>query len=181
MNNNKHKFYDYELTTEGRIKWFSYILDDFEEYIKEYWNKTQSEDWDNVPVLPESFRVEYVEKQFDSDFDTEDAKRLEAFNNGEDEGNNEGWLPISCVNWILVKNTPENLEKLKDAKVLSYEVWEDFPEFGDDSCIHVETLAIWYWRYYNDKLYSEETKENFSGDTDIPLEEIQKENIHVNE
>ncbi|MDB4616763.1 hypothetical protein OAE23_01525, partial [Synechococcus sp. AH-551-E11] len=144
-------------------------------------NKTQSEDWDNVPVLPESFRVEYVEQQFDTDFDTEDAKRLEAFNNGEDDDNNEGWLPISHVNWILVKNTPENLEKLKEAQVLSYEVWEDFPEFGDDSCIHVETLAVWYWRYYNDTVYSEETKENFIIDTDIPLEEIQKEDIHVNQ
>ena len=101
-NNNIHKFYDYELTTEGRIKWFSYILDDFEEYIKEYWNKTQSEDWDNVPVLPESFRVEYVEKQFDTDFDTENEKRLEAFNNGEDDDNDEGWLPISHVNFIVV-------------------------------------------------------------------------------
>ena len=175
----KDKTFGFELSESGKLEWFSYVLDDFEAYIEAYWTKTQSGKWDDVTVLPESFRIDYIDNQFDEDWDVEFERRAEAENEGSDDV--VCFTDLNHVNAFEVKNTPENLEKIKEetgCMVHSWTIWDE--EGDDDSVIHVETLAIWTWVYYSRTFYSDEIKENFCMDTGIDMEDIQEEDINVN-
>lgn len=161
----KDEQFGYELTDEGRIKWFSYILDDFEEYIKSYWTKTQSENWDDIEVLPEAFRIDYITNQFDEDWDSELTVRNE---------DGDGLFDEQHDNWFTVKNTPENLKLLEDYGEDRFEVDED-----DSSLINIRTLTEWIWIYYTQEFYSQVIKDDFACNTGIPLEDIQTEDVSV--
>ena len=162
----KDETFGYELTSQGKLEFFSHVLDDFESYIETYWTKTQSEKWDDVGVLPVSFRIDYIEKQFEDDFEDELSRICE-----EDD---EKYYDESHVHCFTVKNTPENLQALEEEMVYSCEVDED-----DDSLINVQELAQWSWMYYSRKYYSEKIKEDMSDNTGIPIEDFQKEDISV--
>ena len=162
----EHKAFGYELTEKGRLKTFSYVLDDFETYIENYWTKTQSQKWDDVGVLPESFRIEYIEKQFDDDFNTELLERSEAGDDSFYDGDH--------LNCFTIRNTPENLKALEDETY-----WHAIDE-DDESLITVQTLTEWSWIYYKRKFYSDLIKEDLSCNTGIPIEDFQKEDISVN-
>ena len=69
MTTPRHKKFGYELTDEDKFRYFSKIFALYESDIKRYWDKTQSEDWDDVEVLPESFRLAYLDNQFDQDYE----------------------------------------------------------------------------------------------------------------
>lgn len=158
-----------EETFQGKLGLFSFVLDDFEEYIKSYWTKTQSENWDDIEVLPESFRVQYIDEQFSKDWDEEDMERSESLDGSYYDGNALGHL--DC---FTIKNTPKNLELLED-EVYRFNVDED-----DDSIINVESLTHWDWMYYTSDFYSKIIKDDLSSNTGIPIEDFQKENISVN-
>ena len=64
-----HNRFGYELTDGGRFKYFSKIFAIYQHRIRKYWGKTQSEDWDKVDVLPEAFRLDYLENQFEKDYE----------------------------------------------------------------------------------------------------------------
>ena len=163
----KDETFGYELTSQGKLEFFSYVLDDFESYIETYWTKTQSEKWDDVPILPESFRIDYIEKQFEDDFNSELGRICE-----EDD---EKFYDENHVHCFTIKNTPENLQALEEEMVYSCEVDED-----DDSLINVQELAQWSWMYFSRKYYSDMIKDDMSNNTGIPIEDFQKENISVN-
>ena len=164
----------YEETTESKISFFSYILYDFEGYIQSYWETTQSEKWDNVDVLPESFRIDYIDNQFAEDFEDEDDRRI-----AEEDGGDEEicWSDIDHVNSFFVKRTPKNIQALTrdDDVVYKWELWDEYP---DD--IYVETLSCWSRIYYSRPYYSWMIKEYFSCDTGIPFYEVEKGDICVN-
>ena len=69
MTTPRHKKFGYELTDKDKFRYFSKIFALYESDIKRYWEKTQSEDWDDVEVLPESFRIDYLDNQFDQDYE----------------------------------------------------------------------------------------------------------------
>ena len=167
MTNTTHEQFGYELTFEGRLGWFSYILDDFEGYIESYWTKTQSEKWDDVDVLPESFRVDYIENQFEKDFDSELVRRCDS----DDYSFYDENLHLNC---LTVKNTPENKEALEDVYI-THEVDED-----DESLLNVSSIAQWSWRFYTDTFYSDLIKSDLSVESGIPIEDFQKEGISFN-
>ena len=64
-----HNRFGYELTDGGRFKYFSKIFAIYQLRIRKYWDKTQSEDWDAVDVLPEAFRLDYLANQFEKDYE----------------------------------------------------------------------------------------------------------------
>ncbi len=165
----------YEETTESKLSFFSLILDDFEGYIQSYWEKTQSEKWDDVDVLPESFRIDYIDNQFDEDFYEEDDIRMAKDEEGD--GDDYCYTDLNHVNSFSIKKTPKNIQTLKDEADLVYK-WELWDEYPDD--IMVETLTEWSWFYYSRPYYSWMIKENFSCDTGIPFDEIEKGDICVN-
>ena len=157
----------YEETPESKLSFFSLIFDDFEGYIQSYWEKTQSEKWDDVDVLPESFRIDYIDNQFEEDFEDEDDRRL-----AEDS-----WTDIEHVNAFTIKSTPKNIQALTRDDGVVYR-WEFFDDYPDD--IIVKTLSCWSWIYYSRPYYSRMIKENFSDDIGISLDEIQKEDVSIN-
>ena len=162
----RNETFGYELTDKGRLETFSYVLDDFETYIETYWTKTQSQKWDDVDVLPESFRIEYIEKQFDEDFNAELLERSEAGDDSFYDGDH--------LNCFTIRNTPENLEAL-EGETYSHDVDED-----DESLIMVQTLTEWSSIYYTREFYSDLIKGDLSCNTGIPIEDFQKENVSVN-
>ncbi len=168
----KDETYGYELTEKGKLDFFSFILDDFESYIKAYWERTQSGKWDGVPVLAHSFRVDYIDNQFKEDFENEDVRRLKE----ENEGNEDivCYTDIGTENYYHVKNTPDNLQALKEVEwyFLSCEVDED-----DDSLIIIRELALWSWRYYSRDVYSEMIFINMSFNTSIPIEDFDEHGV----
>ena len=171
----RDKTFGYELTEKGKLDFFSDVLDDFESYIKVYWEQTQTEKWDDVPVLPESFRIEYIDNRFEEDFHVEDLRRLEEENEGsEDIDKFECYTDIGAENYYHVKNTPDNLKAIQENEwyFLSYEIDED-----DNSFIIVRELALWSWRYYSRDVYSELIFENMSNNTGIPIEDFGKDGI----
>jgi len=155
----KHKWYNYELTDVSKLQFFSDILDDFEEYIKAYWEKSQHIKWDDVPVLPESFRIEYIDKQFDADFEVEDEKR-----NNEEEGAGEVWIDWTDI--YYVKNTPENLKLVNDTGMYS-----DVQECNEETFI-VETCGLWYKHFFNPHSYEEQELGNFLCATGLSKEDV---------
>jgi len=173
----------YEETTKSKLSFFSLIFDDFEGYIQSYWETTQSEKWDDVDVLPESFRIDYIDNQFTEDFEDEDDRRLAIELQGGDE--DAYWTDFEHVNTFTIKFYQENKEAvMKDVRdgkrgngggvIWDWGLSDDLEE------ITITTLARWSWIYHSRSYYSWMIKENFSCDTGIPLEEIQKENISIN-
>ena len=69
MTTPRHEKFGYELTDKDKFRYFSKIFMVYQSDIKRYWDKTQSEDWDNVDVLPESFRIDYLDNQFDHEYE----------------------------------------------------------------------------------------------------------------
>ena len=65
----KHPKFGYELTDEDKFRYFSKIFALYQINIKKYWEATQLEDWDNVDVLPESFRLDYLDNQYGQDYE----------------------------------------------------------------------------------------------------------------
>ena len=64
-----HPKFGYELTDKDKFRYFSKIFALYQFKIKKYWEATQSEDWDAVEVLPESFRLDYLDNQYSQDYE----------------------------------------------------------------------------------------------------------------
>ena len=176
----KHETFGYELAEKGKLWFFGHVFDDFESYIKAYWNKTQSEECDDS--YDESFRIDYIEKQFEDDFDVEDDRRLELENDGDADA---FYYDKEHVNAFTIKHYRENKDAvMKDVRDGSLGnggglIW-DWGISDDPGEMTIETLAQWTWKYYTRPYYSQMIKENFSADLGVPLDEIQKEHISVN-
>ena len=169
----RDKTFGYELTEKGKLDFFSFVLDDFESYIKVYWERTQTENWDDVPVLPESFRIEYIDNRFEEDFRVEDLRRLEEHCENDGDLDIQCYIDINAENCYRVKNTPGNLETIKeDDWYFQWEVDED-----DNSFIIVRELALWSWMYYSRDVYSDLIFENMSNNTGIPIEDFDKDGV----
>ena len=63
--------FNYPLNDEGKAAWFDLIIDDFEDYIENYWSFTKGIDCEED--YPISFQVDYVDNQFLDDFIVEDS------------------------------------------------------------------------------------------------------------
>ena len=58
--------FNYPLNDEGKAAWFDLIIDDFEDYIENYWSFTKGIDCEED--YPISFQIDYVDNQFLDDF-----------------------------------------------------------------------------------------------------------------
>tara|TARA_Y100000401_G_C8314469_1_gene221665 strand:- start:373 stop:1179 length:807 start_codon:yes stop_codon:yes gene_type:complete len=69
MTTSRHPKFGYLMTDKDKFRYFSKVFVFYQIYIKKYWEATQSEDWDDVEVLPESFRLDYLDNQYIKDYE----------------------------------------------------------------------------------------------------------------
>jgi len=123
-----HGQFGYELTDEGRFAYFSSIYTIYFLDIKRYWEKTQAINWNDVEVLPESFRLDYINNQFEKDYKSRNHEETE-YIEGEDyrvENEIYYWKDQDHISYYLV--TQEVVNKMNLTEACIYTVDEHFED-----------------------------------------------------
>jgi hypothetical protein len=150
--------FDYPLTEAGKIAWFSFVIDVFEDYIESYWSFTRG--YDSNGDYPISFQIDYVDNQFFDDFIVEDGFRFDS--------SDKSYFDPCLVDTFFIKNNPTILSYLAHVS-FSYRIDESNP-----SLVEIKMSTLWSQRYLYKTSYEVVVFNNFASDTSISLDEFIK-------
>jgi len=150
--------FDYPLTDEGKIAWFAFIFDDFEDYIESYWSFKVG--IDGVEDYPIFFRIDYVDNQFLDDFIIEDDFRFDA--------PYESYFDPTLIDTFFIKNETPSLDC---AVNVAYSLRVDD---SNPLLIEIKMVTLWSRRYLSKHSYEAVVFNNFACSASIPLDDIIK-------
>ena len=150
--------FNYPLNDEGKAAWFDFIIDDFEDYIENYWSFTKGIDCEED--YPISFQIDYVDNQFLDDFIIEDSFRCEL--------GDECYFDQSLSDTFLIKNKSYSLDCA--ANVSSSRRIVD----STSSLIEIKMMSLWSQRYLSKHSYEIVVFNSFAREANIPLDDIIK-------
>ena len=148
--------FDYPLTDEGKITWFAFIFDDFEDYIECYCSfKVGVYGVEDYPI---PFQIDYVDNQFLDDFIIEDAFRFDA--------TDESYFDQTLIDTFLIKNKSSSLDCVINV-ACSLRV-------AGSSFMEIKMVTLWSRRYLSKHSYEAVVFNNFACSAGIPLDDIIK-------
>ena len=150
--------FNYPLNDEGKSAWFDLIIDDFEDYIENYWSFTRGIDCEED--YPISFQIDYVDNQFLDDFIIEDSFRCEL--------GDECYFDQSLSDTFLIKNKSYSLDYAANVSS-SQRIVDSTP-----SLIEIKMMSLWSQRYLSKHSYEIVVFNSFAREANIPLDDIIK-------
>ena len=150
--------FNYPLNDEGKAAWFDFIIDDFEDYIENYWSFAKGIDCeDDYPI---SFQIDYVDNQLLDDFIIEDSFHCEL--------GDECYFDQSLSDIFLIKNKSYSLDYAANVSS-SRRIVDSTP-----SLIGIKMMSLWSQRYLSKHSYEIVVFNSFAREANIPLDDIIK-------
>ena len=148
--------FNYPLNDEGKAAWFDLIVDDFEDYIENYWSFAKGIDCEEDYPMPKSDK----EKDILDDFIIEDSFRCEL--------GGECYFDQSLADTFLIKNKSYSLDYAANVSSSQRLVG------STPSLIEIKMMSLWSQRYLSKHSYEIVVFNSFAREANIPLDDIIK-------